>query len=55
MKDTFDIQNNLTTRAKIMVRENKDLTIEQAQSIIEENSAVNEQESPQQQPAGDSQ
>ena len=47
MKDTFDIQNNLITRAKIMVRENKDLTIEQAQSIIDENASVNEQENPQ--------
>ena len=47
MKDTFDIQNNLITRAKIMVRENKDLTIEQAQSIIDENASVNQQENPQ--------
>ena len=47
MKDTFDIQNNLITRAKIMVRENKDLSIEQAQSIIDENSSVNEQENSQ--------
>ena len=30
-----------------MVRENKDLTIEQAQSIIDENASVNEQENPQ--------
>lgn len=41
MKDTFDIQNNLTTRAKIMVRDNKDLTIQQADAIIKENEAVN--------------
>lgn len=41
MKDTFDIQNNLTTRAKIMVRDNKDLTIQQADVIIKENEAVN--------------
>ena len=47
LKDQFDIQNNLTTRAKIMVRENKDLTVEQAQNIINENRGVNEQESTQ--------
>ena len=47
MKDTFDIQNNLITRAKIMVRENKDLSIEQAQSIIDENASVNDKENPQ--------
>ena len=44
LKDEFDIQNNLVTRAKIMVRDNKDLTIEQAQKIIDENRGVNEQE-----------
>ncbi|QDP61170.1 MAG: hypothetical protein Unbinned3325contig1000_55 [Prokaryotic dsDNA virus sp.] len=44
LKDQFDIQNNLTTRAKIMVRDNKDLTISQAQEIINENRGVNEQE-----------
>ena len=44
MKDDFDIKNNLTTRAKIMVRDNKDLTVEQAQVIIDENKIVNNQE-----------
>jgi len=48
LKDQFDIQNNLTTRAKIMVRDNKDLTVEQAQVIIEENKSVNSLEAPQQ-------
>tara|TARA_R100000234_G_scaffold119914_1_gene104316 strand:+ start:2508 stop:3788 length:1281 start_codon:yes stop_codon:yes gene_type:complete len=48
LKDQFDIQNNLTTRAKIMVRDNKDLTVEQAQMIIEGNKAVNNLEAPQQ-------
>lgn len=48
LKDQFDIQNNLTTRAKIMVRDNKDLTVEQAQAIIEENKSVNSLEAPQQ-------
>tara|TARA_R100000329_G_scaffold98223_1_gene81180 strand:+ start:32 stop:1312 length:1281 start_codon:yes stop_codon:yes gene_type:complete len=48
LKDQFDIQNNLTTRAKIMVRDNKDLTVEQAQVIIEENKATNGLESNQQ-------
>ena len=46
LKDDFDIKNNLITRAKIMVRDNKDLTVEQAQSIIDENKIVNEQENP---------
>ena len=46
LKDEFDIKNNLITRAKIMVRDNKDLSIEQAQSIIDENKSVNEQENP---------
>ena len=50
MKDTFDIQNNLTTRAKIMVRDNKDLSLDQAQTIIEENEAVNGNQ-PQNEPA----
>ena len=48
LKDQFDIQNNLTTRAKIMVRDNKDLTVEQAQMIIDGNKAVNSLETPQQ-------
>tara|TARA_R100000773_G_C4217430_1_gene115953 strand:+ start:889 stop:2160 length:1272 start_codon:yes stop_codon:yes gene_type:complete len=43
-KDTFDIQNNLTTRAKIMIRENKDLTLDQAQEIINQNKEVNNNE-----------
>ena len=50
MKDTFDIQNNLTTRAKIMVSDNKDLSLDQAQAIIEENEAVNGNQ-PQNEPA----
>ena len=44
LKDEFDIQNNLVTRAKIMVRDNKDLTEKQAQKIIDENRSLNEQE-----------
>jgi hypothetical protein len=43
-KDEFDIKNNLVTRAKIMVRDNKDLTIEQAQAIIDENKKANKKE-----------
>jgi len=46
MKDDFDIRNNLITRAKIMVRDNKDLSVSQAQVIIDENKNVNEQENP---------
>ena len=41
LKDEFDLNQNLITQAKIMVRENKDLSLQQAQSIIEENKAVN--------------
>ena len=44
LKDDFDIRNNLITRAKIMVRENKDLSVKQAQKIIDENRKVNEKE-----------
>jgi len=44
LKDEFDIKNNLVTRAKIMVRDNKDLTIEQAQAIIDENKKANKKE-----------
>jgi len=40
-KDTFDLEHNLTTDAKIMVRDNKDLTVEEAQKIIDENESVN--------------
>jgi hypothetical protein len=47
LKDEFDLNQNLTTRAKIMVRDNKDLTIEQAQEIINGNRQANEQESQQ--------
>ena len=46
LKDEFDIKNNLITRAKIMVRDNKDLTVAQAQLIIDENRNINEQENP---------
>lgn len=45
LKDEFDIRNNLMTRAKIMVRDNKDLTLNQAQAIIDENKNKNESES----------
>ena len=41
LKDEFDLNQNLITQAKIMVRENKDLSLQQAQFIIEENKAVN--------------
>ena len=44
LKDNFDIENNLITRAKIMVRENKDLTLNQAQKLIDDNRKVNEKE-----------
>lgn len=43
MMDEFGLEHNLTTEAKLMVRDNKDLTTEQAQKIIQENREVNEQ------------
>ena len=43
-KDTFDLEHNLTTEAKIMVRDNKDLTVEEAQKIIDENESINSTE-----------
>jgi hypothetical protein len=46
-KDNFDLEQNLITRAKIMVRDNKDLTVEQAQDIINGNRQTNETESKQ--------
>lgn len=45
-KDTFDLEHNLTTEAKIMVRDNKDLTIEEAQKTIDDNKEVNKSEEP---------
>jgi hypothetical protein len=41
MRDDWDLQNGQTTLAKIMVRDNKDLSLEEAQRIIEENLATN--------------
>ncbi len=41
MRDEFDLNNNLTTHAKIMVRDNQDLSLNQAQAIIEDNKSVN--------------
>tara|TARA_R110000824_G_scaffold156917_2_gene330243 strand:+ start:1192 stop:2484 length:1293 start_codon:yes stop_codon:yes gene_type:complete len=43
LKDEFDLKQNLITQAKIMVRENKDLNLPQAQAVIEENKSFNEQ------------
>ena len=40
--DTFALEQNMTTQAKLMVKYNKDLTIEEAQAIIDENKKVNE-------------
>tara|TARA_R110000744_G_C19367374_1_gene562048 strand:+ start:3357 stop:4712 length:1356 start_codon:yes stop_codon:yes gene_type:complete len=42
LKDNFDLENNLSTQAKIMIRENKDLNLKQAQKLIDENGKVNE-------------
>ena len=40
--DTFALEQNMTTQAKLMVKYNKDLTIEEAQAIKDENKKVNE-------------
>mgnify|MGYP003134979526 FL=1 len=39
--DTFMLQNDLTTKAKLLQRLNKDLTLEQAQEQIKENQEIN--------------
>jgi len=41
MLSEYKLKHNLTTEAKIMADENKDLSVEQAQQIIEENKDVN--------------
>ena len=43
LKDEFDLLHNLTTNAKMMVRDNKDLTEVEAESRIKENRVSNEQ------------
>ena len=43
MRDEFDLAHNLTTEAKLMVRDNKDLSLKEAQKIIDDNRGVNEQ------------
>jgi len=47
LKDEFSLKHNLTTHAKILSRDNKDLSQEQAQSLIDENRRVNESENQQ--------
>ena len=47
LKDQFNLEQNLITRAKIMVRDNKDLSEQQAQEIINGNRKTNESESKQ--------
>ena len=39
--DTFALEQNMTTQAKLMVKNNKDLTLEEAQQIVDENKKVN--------------
>ena len=43
MRDEFDLSHNLTTEAKLMVRDNKDLSLKEAQKVIDDNRGVNEQ------------
>jgi len=42
MLNEYKLKHNLTTQAKILAEENKDLSIKDAQSIIKENKSVNE-------------
>ncbi len=39
--NTWLLENNLTTKAKLMVKYNKDLTVEEAQKIVTENENIN--------------
>ena len=39
--NTWKLENNLTTKAKILQEQNKDLTIEQAQALVDENKEIN--------------
>ena len=41
LMNTFMLENNLTTHAKLLQKYNKDLTLEQAQAIIDENKEAN--------------
>tara|TARA_B100001093_G_scaffold206409_1_gene198388 strand:+ start:837 stop:2138 length:1302 start_codon:yes stop_codon:yes gene_type:complete len=42
MMNEYKLKHNLTTEAKILAEENKDLTIDDANRIIEENASVNQ-------------
>ena len=40
--DNHKIANNLSTQAKLLVEYNKDLTVEEAEAIVQENKQKNE-------------
>ena len=42
MLNEYKLKHNLTTEAQILAEENKDLTIEDANRIIEENASINQ-------------
>ena len=42
MLNEYKLKHNLTTQAQLLAEENKDLTIEDAQRVIEENAQVNQ-------------
>ena len=44
MRDDWNLKNGQTTLAKIMVRDNKDLSLEEAQLIVDENMLINSNE-----------
>ena len=43
--DNHALQNNLTTQPELLVKQNKDLSIEEAREIVKANKQENEQQS----------
>ena len=46
--ESFCLENDLTTKAKLLQERNKDLTLDEAQQIIEENKEINAKTKPKQ-------
>jgi len=44
MLNEYKLKHNLTTQAELLAEENKDLSIEDARRIIQENKSINEAE-----------
>ena len=43
--DNHALQNNLTTQPQLLVKQNKDLSLEEAKEIVQANKQENEQQS----------